>query len=69
LDITTGKNDRTASINVFNFLGQSVFTNTINVASSSTISEVVNLGSLKAGVYFVTVETNTTKETIKLIKQ
>lgn len=69
LDITTGSNDRTASINVFNFLGQSVYTNTINVASSSTISEVVNLGSLKAGVYFVTVETNTTKETIKLIKQ
>jgi len=69
LDITTGNNDRTASINVFNFLGQSVYTNTINVASSSTISEVVNLGSLKAGVYFVTVETNSTKETIKLIKQ
>jgi hypothetical protein len=68
LDIVTGSNDNTAQINVFNFLGQNVFTKTINVASSSNVTEMINLDDLKSGVYFVNVETNTSKNTIKLIK-
>ena len=69
LDIATSNSDNTAVIEVYNFLGQQVFSSRINVASSSNVSEVLNLGDLKTGVYFVTVETNTSKETIKLIKQ
>ncbi|MEX1189250.1 MAG: T9SS type A sorting domain-containing protein [Bacteroidia bacterium] len=68
LDIVTGSNDNTAQITVFNFLGQNVFTKTINVASSSNVTEVLSLNDLKSGVYFVNVETNSSKATVKLIK-
>ena len=69
LELTTGSSDRTAQINVFNVMGQHVYTATWNVASSSNVTETISLNDLKPGVYFVNVETESAKETIRIIKQ
>lgn len=69
VEITTGDQDRTAQIRVTNLLGQQVFASQVNVASSSNVTEVLNLQSVESGVYILTVETTTSKETLKLIKK
>jgi hypothetical protein len=69
LELSTGSNDRTAQIRVFNIMGQNVYTSTLNVASSSNVFETISLNELPPGVYFVNVETESSKETIRLIKQ
>jgi len=69
LELTTGTNDRTAQIRVFNVMGQNVYTSTVNIGSSSNVFETISLNELKSGVYFVNVETESSKETIRVIKQ
>lgn len=69
IELATGVNDKTAQIRVFNVMGQSVYTSTVNVANSSNVFETISLNELQPGVYFVNVETESTKETIRLIKQ
>ncbi|MFN5318771.1 MAG: T9SS type A sorting domain-containing protein, partial [Bacteroidia bacterium] len=66
--ITTGDMDNSATITVSNYLGQTVQTGKINVASSSTVYHNLNLSGVNAGVYFISVETNTSKEVVKVIK-
>jgi len=69
VEIVTGDQDHSAAVRVFNFLGQEVYSNKLNVASSATTSQLVDLANLQQGVYFLTVETTTSKETVKLIKK
>ena len=68
VEITTGDQDNSVTIRVVNFLGQQVYVETLNVASSSVVRHNVVMNELSKGVYFLTVETNTTKETVKLVK-
>ncbi len=68
VEISTGDQDNTVTISVVNFLGQRVYTKTMNVATSSKILHNVDLADLSKGVYFLTIETNSNKETVKLIK-
>jgi hypothetical protein len=68
VEITTGDLDNSVTIRVVNFLGQQVYVETLNVASSSVVRHNVAMNELSKGVYFLTVETNTTKETVKLVK-
>ncbi len=68
VEITTGDLDNSVTIRVVNFLGQQVYVQTLNVASSSVVRHTVAMNELSKGVYFLTVETNTTKETVKLVK-
>lgn len=50
-----------ASIEIKNNLGQLVF--------SSPFSNQINLSSLSAGMYFLTIEDKSTKKTVKIVKQ
>jgi len=68
VEITTGDLDNSVTIRVVNFLGQQVYVETLNVASSSVVRHNVAMNELSKGVYFLTVETNTSKETVKLVK-
>jgi hypothetical protein len=67
--ITTGELDNSANLVVTNFLGQVVKTEKVNVASSSTSNYYANFSGLKSGVYFISVETNTGREVVKVVKQ
>ncbi len=69
LVIGTGDQDNTATIVVSNYLGQQVSVEKLNVASSSTVNHMINMSAFKSGVYFISVETNSTKEVIKVVKQ
>ena len=66
--ISTGDLDNSVTVRVANFLGQQVYTQTLNVASSSTVRHSIDMEGLSNGIYFLTIETNSTKETVKLIK-
>ncbi len=68
VEITTGDLDNSVTIRVVNFLGQQVYVETLNVASSSVVRHTIAMNEFSKGVYFLTVETNTTKETVKLVK-
>lgn len=69
VSITTGDLDNTATVVVNNFLGQEVRSERVNVSSSSVINHYMNFSGLKSGVYFITVETNTSREVVKVVKQ
>jgi hypothetical protein len=69
LVIGTGDQDNTATIVVSNYLGQQVSVEKMNVASSSTVNHMINMSAFRSGVYFISVETNSTKEVIKVVKQ
>ena len=69
VSITTGDLDNTATVVVNNFLGQVVRSERVNVSSSSVINHYMNFSGLKSGVYFITVETNTYREVVKVVKQ
>ena len=68
VEITTGDLDNKVTIRVVNFLGQQVYSQTMNVASSSKFMQTVDMSNFSNGVYFLTIETTSTKETVKLIK-
>ncbi len=69
VSITTGDLDNTATAVVNNFLGQVVRSERVNVSSSSVINHYMNFSGLKPGVYFITVEKNTSREVVKAVKQ
>ena len=66
--ITTGDLDNSVTIRVVNFLGQQVYSSTLNVASSSVVRHTLTMNDLSSGIYFLTIETASTKETVKLVK-
>jgi hypothetical protein len=68
LVLTTGSDESSIMVTVNNYLGQSVIAERLNVASSSVVNHNLSLDGLKPGVYFVTVESKSTREVIKLIK-
>ena len=68
IEISTGENDNTALVEVSNYLGQQVSSERINVASASQTLHNVNARDLQKGIYFITVTTNSSKETLKVIK-
>ena len=68
VEITTGDLDNKVTIRVVNFLGQQVYSQTMNVASSSKFMQTVDMSNFSNGVYFLTIETTSSKETVKLVK-
>ncbi|MFN5371172.1 MAG: T9SS type A sorting domain-containing protein [Bacteroidia bacterium] len=69
VSISTGELDNSATVVVTNFLGQVVLTEKVNVAASSVTNHGLNFSEFKSGVYFISVETNTAKEVVKVVKQ
>jgi hypothetical protein len=67
--ISTGDLDKTATIRVVNYLGQQVYTHSLSVTPSSEVNTSINLSDLSSGLYFLTVETNNSRETKKIIKK
>ncbi|MEX1188316.1 MAG: fasciclin domain-containing protein [Bacteroidia bacterium] len=68
LELTTGDQDHTALIEISNFLGQNLSSERINVAISSKVLHQINAEKLSKGIYLITVTTNSSKETFKLVK-
>ena len=68
LTITTGDQDKTATISVNNYLGQQMSVNTLNVASSSVVNHTLDMTALSTGVYFISVATANGTEVIKVVK-
>ncbi|MFN5317267.1 MAG: T9SS type A sorting domain-containing protein [Bacteroidia bacterium] len=66
--ITTGDMDSFAMITVNNYVGQQISSEKFNVASSSAVTRSIDMSALTNGVYFVTVETNNSREVIKVVK-
>jgi hypothetical protein len=69
LIITTGDQDNSATVTVTNYLGQQVSIEKLNVAPSSTVNHLINMSAFERGIYFIAVETNSTREVIKVVKQ
>jgi hypothetical protein len=69
LVISTGDLDNTATVTVTNYLGKLISSERLNVTASSSIQHSMNVSDLSRGVYFISVETNTTKEVLKVVKQ
>ncbi len=67
--ISTGDLDNSANVVVTNFLGQVVMSEKVNVAASSVTNHGLNFSELKSGIYFISVETNTGREVVKVVKQ
>jgi len=67
IQLVTGDQDSKVTISVVNYLGQSVQIETLDVAKSSNINHHLNLSNLNKGIYFLTIESNSSKETIKVI--
>jgi hypothetical protein len=68
VSISTGELDNSANLVVTNFLGQVVMSEKVNVTASSVTNHGLNFSELKAGVYFISVETNTGREVVKVVK-
>lgn len=66
--IETSGNDENYTIRVTDVTGRTVAFNNINAASRSEILSEINLSDVPAGIYLVTVETNGSKMTKKIIK-
>ncbi len=66
--ISTGDQDNFAVITVSNYLGQAISAERVNVAASSVITHTLNLDAVKSGIYFIAVETNSTREVVKVVK-
>jgi hypothetical protein len=69
IEITTTSNDKHAQIEVVNFLGQQIISERMNVSSDSNVLYELNTSDLSQGVYFITVTTNSVKETLKVVKK
>jgi hypothetical protein len=69
LVISTGDQDNSATVTVTNYLGKLISSERLNVSASSSIQHSMNVSDLSRGVYFISVETNTTKEVLKVVKQ
>lgn len=68
VEISTAENDTEALVEVNNYLGQRVSLERINVAPTSVVLYNVNARELDKGIYFITVTTNSLKETMKVVK-
>lgn len=68
IQLVTGDQDSKITISVSNYLGQNVQMETVNVAKSSNTIHHLNLSNLNKGIYFLTIESNSSKETIKVVK-
>jgi len=68
IQLITGDQDSKVTISVSNYLGQTVQMETVNVAKSSNTLHHLNLSNLNKGIYFLTIESNSSKETIKVVK-
>ena len=69
LDIVSGSVNEQMLIRVMNITGQIVFSSSINIASNTSLKHILDLSILNAGMYFISVESKNSKETLKVIKQ
>ena len=69
LDFINGVEQNKLSISVFNYMGQKVLENNLNVATETPFNQQLDLGSYPTGIYFINVNTNDKVQTFKVIKQ
>jgi hypothetical protein len=69
LAISTGDQDNFATVTVTNYIGKLISSERLNVTASSSIQHALNVSNLSKGVYLISVETNSTKEVLKVVKQ
>lgn len=68
IQFTTATQDSKVTLTVTNYLGQRVQMETLNVSQSSRVNQTLDLSNLNKGIYFLTIESNSSKETIKVVK-
>jgi len=68
LTVQTTESDNQLNINVMNALGQVVKTERVNCTEGSTVQHSLMLNDLTQGIYFVSIETTSGKEVIRITK-
>jgi hypothetical protein len=68
LTVQTTESDNQVNINVMNTLGQIVKTESVNCSEGSTVQHALALNGFTKGIYFVSIETTSGKEVIRLTK-
>jgi hypothetical protein len=68
LTIQTTESDNHIAISMMNALGQVVKTERVNCSDGATIQHPLSLNGLSKGIYFVSIETTSGKEVIRLTK-
>jgi hypothetical protein len=68
LTVQTTESDNQLNISVLNALGQIVKTERVNCSEGSTVQHSVMLNELTEGIYFLSVETTSGKEVIRITK-
>jgi len=68
IQFTTATQDSKVTLTVTNYLGQRVQMETLNVSQSSRVNQTLDLSNLNKGIYFLTIESNSSNETIKVVK-
>jgi hypothetical protein len=63
------ESDEVVSVKIYNIMGQPVYTHTFNRGSDVTVEKQLALKDLTSGVYFLTVQSESHSETVKLIKE
>jgi hypothetical protein len=68
LTVQTTETDRAVTILMMNALGQIVHTDRILCDGGATVQHSLSLNGLSKGIYFVSIETTSGKEVIRLTK-
>ena len=69
LEMVSGPDAEQMIIRVMNVTGQVVYNSNVNVASNTSLIHTLDLSALNAGMYFISVESKNSKETLKVVKQ
>lgn len=68
LNYETGTVNEKLNIKIYNYVGQQVHLETVNIPSNTRVSHNVNASSIPKGVYIVTLESGGRKQSFKVIK-
>ena len=66
--IETASTDQNYSIRVFDLMGRTVVSDALNASANSFVNHTMDLGSLPAGIYMISIEANGYKVIEKVIK-
>jgi hypothetical protein len=65
----TGSGDEKITLNVLNYLGQTVRTELLNTNGSASLIHTMNLSDLQTGVYFLSIDSQSGREVLKVVKR
>jgi hypothetical protein len=69
LDFVNGVTDSRINLAVFNYMGQQIINEQLNVATETAFRQVLDLGSYPKGIYIVQVNNAGTVKTFKILRQ